>query len=374
MIKIFTNSLGAEELNAVEKTFKSQWIGLGPKTKEFEEAFKQRIGAENCLMVNSCSAATFLSLKALGIGQGDEVIISTVNFVANASSVLEVGATPVFADVDPFYFNILPSEIKRLRNSKTKAVILLHYGGHPADMDKILEECKGIYVIEDSANSIVSKYKGKHCGTFGDAGFFSFDAMKILSTGDGGALILKSHEAADRAMAYRFLGMDQKDSTGVDRLKEKKNRWWEFELLVASNRYLMNDIAASIGLVQLRKLDSFIQRRREVWNIYQKELSGITSLITPPEPLDGCEGSYYLYWLKVTNGKRDELAKYLVENGVYCTFRYYPLHLVKFYGSKEILKNAEEISEISLNIPMTQNLTNDDVEKIVYHVKKFFSK
>jgi len=198
--------------------------------------------------------------------------------------------------------------------------------------------------------------------------------MKILSTGDGGALILKSPEATDRALTYRFLGMDQKDSTGVDRLKEKKNRWWEFELLVASNRYLMNDIAASIGLVQLKKLDSFIQRRKEVWNIYQKELSGIASLVIPPEPLDGCEGSFYLYWLKVSNGKRDEFAKYLVDNGIYCTFRYYPLHLVKLYSSKESLKNAEEISEISLNIPMTQNLTNDDVEKIVYHVKKFFSK
>jgi len=240
-------------------------------------------------------------------------------------------------------------------------------------MDKIYEECKGIFIIEDSANSIVSTYKGKHCGTMGDAGFFSFDAMKILSTGDGGALITKSEEVANRALTYRFLGLDNKESTGVDRLKEHKNRWWEFELLAISNRYLMNDIAASIGLVQLGKLDSFIKRRKEIWNIYQKELAGITSLVLPPEPLDGCEGSYYLYWLKITDGRRDELAKYLVDNGVYCTFRYHPLHLVKFYDSKESLKNAEEISETALNIPMTQNLSDDEIEKIIYHVKKFFS-
>ena len=373
MIKIFTNSLGDEELKAVEETFKSQWIGLGPKTKEFEDAFKKRLGASNCLMVNSCSAATLLSLRALGIGQGDEVIVSTVNFVANASSIIEVGAKPVFADVDPVYFNILPSEIKRLRNDKTKAVIILHYGGHPCDMESVLEECKGLLVIEDSANSIISKYKGKHCGTFGDAGFFSFDAMKILSTGDGGALFAKSKEVADKATILRFLGLNVKESSGVDRLKEKKNRWWEFELLEISNRYLMNDITASIGIVQLKKLDSFIQRRKEIWSIYQKELAGISQLILPPEPLDESESSYYLYWLKITNGKRDELAKYLVDNGVYCTFRYHPLHLVKLYGSKESLKNAEEISETALNIPLTQNLTNDDVEKIIYHVKKFFS-
>ncbi|OGV09109.1 MAG: hypothetical protein A2440_04745 [Stygiobacter sp. RIFOXYC2_FULL_38_25] len=373
MIKIFTNSLGDEELKAVEETFKSQWIGLGPKTKEFEEALKKRIGANNCLMVNCCSAANLIALKALGIGPGDEVIVSTINFVASASTVLEVGATPVFADVDSVYFNILPSEIKRLRNAKTKAVILLHYGGHPCDMDKLYEECNGLFIIEDSANSIVSKYKGKHCGTLGDAGFFSFDAMKILSTGDGGALVLKSEEAADRAFAFRYLGFDLKESTGVDRLKVKKNRWWEFELLTISNRYLMNDITASIGLVQLKKLDSFIQRRKEIWNIYQKELVGISSLILPPEPLDGSESSYYLYWLRITSGKRDELAMYLVDNGVYCTFRYYPLHLVKLYGSKNTLENAEDISETALNIPLTQNLTDTEIEKIIYHVKKFFS-
>lgn len=371
MIPIFANSLNSEELRQVELVFKSRWTGYGNKTKEFARKFGKKVGTENCLMLNCASAAALVALKSLGIGSGDEVIIPTINFIGCSNSIIEVGAVPVFADVDMQFFNILPGEISRLRTAKTKAILLLHYGGHPCDMDQIYEEAKGLIIIEDSANSIVSKYKGKNCGTLGDAGFYSFDSMKILTTGDGGALVLKDEEVAYKAEAYKFLGLNPRGTSGTDSLKEQKEKWWEIDLQVVSNRYLMNDIAASIGLVQLERLDGFIKRRKEIWEIYQKEFAELDWLTLPPEPLPETESTYYLYWLQFKDNRRTEFAHYLVDSGIYCTFRYYPLHLIKLYHSSVSLKNSESILDTTINIPLHQNLTDDQVGKIVECVKNF---
>lgn len=374
MIQIFTNTLRVEDLNAVKEAFESGWIGFGPKTKEFELKFAKKINAQNCLMVNSASAATFLVLKALGIKKGDEVIIPTVNFVACSNSVIELGATPVFADVDLEYFNLIPEEIERLRTNKTKAIILLHYGGHPCRFDEIKSKARNMMIIEDSANSILSKYYNQYCGTLGDAGFFSFDAMKTLSTGDGGAIILKEKKYYDSVESLRFLGLAPKKTSGMDRLIEKNQSWWEIELNEISNRFLMNDIAASIGLEQLKKVESFIQRRKQIWNIYKSELKNIEEIILPPEPLINTESSYYLFWIKVKNNKRNQLANFLVENDIYVTFRYYPLHLIKIYNANVTLPNSEKILNEALNIPLHQNLSDSDIDKIITTIKKFFGK
>ncbi len=372
MIPIFSNTLGEEELIAIQKVIESRWIGLGPKTKEFENEFAKKINTNYCLMVNSASAATYLVLKAFGIGQNDEVIIPSINFVACSNSVIELGAKPVFADVDPNYFTLLPKEIDRLKTDKTKAIILLHYGGHPINYDAIKDVSDEILIIEDSANSILSKYKGKYCGTLGDAGFFSFDAMKTLSTGDGGAIVIKNKAYYDKLISLRYLGLAPKKTSGIDSFKEKEKQWWEIELDSISNRFLMNDIAAAIGIEQLKKLESFIEKRKMIWNSYQKELKDIEQLILPPEPLANTESSYYLYWLRVKNNLRDKLAKYLVENDIYVTFRYYPLHLIKYYNYKINLPESEKIVAESLNIPLHQNLTENDIEIIINTIKKFF--
>ena len=367
-IQLFSNSLGDEELQAIKPIFDSKWIGFGSEAKLFEKELGKKIGCSRLLTVNSCTSALFMSMKILGIAPGDEVIIPSINFIGAANAVLEVGAKPIFADVDPEYLNILPEEIERLRNKNTKAIILLHYGGHPCDMEKIREITEGIYIIEDSANSILSKYKGANCGTLGDIGCFSFDAMKILSIGDGGAIIVKDEKLFEKAQQLRYLGFKDRQS-GIDALKEKDHRWWEIELYRSSGRYITNDISSAIGRVQLRKLDSFIKRRKEVWNIYQKELSDLGWLTTPPEPLPETESSYYFYWVKLK--ERDKLAKHLIENGIYCTFRYYPLHLIKYYDHKERLANSELLSDITLNIPIHQNLSDNDIEKVIETIKGF---
>lgn len=370
MIPIFSNSLGKEELEALERVFKSKWIGFGKESELFEKEFGSKIGSDKVLAFDSCTAALFTSVKILGIKKGDEVIIPTVNFIGAVNAVLDAGARPVFADVDPRYLNILPKEIERLRNKNTRAVSLLHYGGHPCDMDAIYKNTEGLCIIEDSANSILSRYKGRNCGLLGDAGCFSFDAMKILCTGNGGAIALKTEELYRKAIEFRYLGMKSKGQSGTDSFKEKQQRWWEIELSCISNRYITCDILSAIGREQLKKVDGFINKRKQIWQIYQKELSDLAWLKTPPEPLPNTESSYYLYWVNVGRF-RDALARHLVENGVYCTFRYFPLHLVKYYGCDVHLPNSERLNEEILNIPLHQNLSHIDVEKIIRTIKEF---
>lgn len=371
MIPIFSNTLGDEELQVVSEVFKTRWVGQGKQCEAFEQEFAEHLGVSRVLLLNNCTAAIYVGLRALGIGPGDEVIISTVNFVACASAVIDMGATPVFADVDPRTLNILPSEIERLKTKRTKAVLLLHYGGHPCPMDEIRAACRdGMAIIEDSANSVSSSYKGKMCGTLGDAGFWSFDAMKMLVMTDGGALYLRDDEAIERAKVYRYLGLAPKTTSGMDAMGEKKSRWWEYELTGTSGRFISNDVLAAIGRVQLKKLPGFIARRQQIWEYYQQELANIPGLVCPPEPLPDTTGSYYLYWIQMPKG-RDELAVYLAENGVYTTFRYFPLHLVRYYDAKCKLSNAEQVNETTLNLPLHQNLADTDVEKIVDLMKRF---
>lgn len=361
MIQLFSNNLGDEELSGIRDVFESKWLGNCDKTKEFEAEFKKKLNhpSFNVLSTNSCTAATIVALKTLGIGPGDEVIIPSINFVGCANAVIMQGATPIFCDVDPEYWNASPVSIEQARTPKTKAIILLHYGGHPCNMDAIWNVCGGLFIIEDSANSISSYYKGKHCGTLGHAGVWSFDAMKTLVTGDGGMLAIRN-SLYHKAQAFRYLGLTRK--SGIDSVNEE--RWWEYQLDEISDRNLMNDITAVMGLAQLKKLPRFIERRKAIWETYQREFKDCENLILPPEPLPGTESSYYFYWLKIKDG-RDELARELVKNGVYCTFRYYPLHLIDKYKSNNKPLVAHYLKDVALNIPFHQNLSDVDIELIV---------
>jgi len=371
MIQVFSNSLGEEEVRAVERVFKTRWVGRGKECTEFERELARHLKTERVLLTSNCTAAIYLALRALGIGPGDEVIVSTVNFVACASAVVDMGAIPVFADVDSRTLNVLPSEIERLRTKKTKAVFLLHYGGHPCPMDEIRSACGNeMRIIEDSANSVSSSYKGEMCGTMGDAGVFSFDAMKILVMADGGALVLKNQELYPAAEAARYLGLAPKTTSGMDSLKEQKSRWWEYSLDTTSGRFISNDVLAAVGRLQLKKLRGFIARRKQVWELYQKTLSNVHSVTCPPEPVPGSESSYYLYWLWVERG-RDELAAYLADNGVYTTFRYFPLHMVNRFRTGAGLPNAERANENVLNLPLHQNLSDEDVKQVCDLVTRF---
>lgn len=366
MIPIFSNTLGEQELEAVEQVFASRWLGRGKECAAFEREFADYLGteAEQLLLTNCCTSAIELALRALGIGVGDDVLVPTCHFVAAATVPMRLGARPVLADVNPRTLNLEPEEVARRITSRTKAILLLHYGGHACDVDGIREAAgPKVAIIEDAANAVGSTYKGRACGTLGDAAVWSFDAMKVLVMGDGGALWLRDPEVAARARALRYLGLKEGTTSGTDAQREGKRRWWEFAVGEPSGRYVSNDVLAAVGRVQLRRLPEFLARRAAVWRTYQEELAD-SGLMLPPEPLYGKAG-HYLYWVQTP--KRDALANALREAGVYTTFRYYPLH--RATGDEGHYPGADWAAEQTLNLPLHQNLTDGDLGTVIEAVK-----
>ncbi len=373
-IQLFGNSLGQEELQALKRVFESHWLGYGPESKKFESKFADMLGAKYALGISSCTAGLFMSMEILGVKPGDEVIIPSVGFIGCANAVIKAGAKPVFVDVDKQYFNISPTSLENAITDKTKAVIVLHYGGIPCDMRSIRKILKKqnhkIYLIEDSANSIKSLYYRDYCGTLGDIGLFSLDANKIMTTGTGGVLTTNDDNIYQKAKVTRFYGLKPSQLSGYDAMKAKKERWWEIELEYPGNRYLINDITSAIALAQMEKLDVFIGKRKKIWHYYQTKLKSISGIKIPKEPPKNTKSSYYFYWVQVQNEYEQlSLANHLTKNGIYTSFRYYPLHLISYYRSNARLSVSEEISKKTLNLPLHQNLSKKDLDRIIYTVK-----
>ncbi len=368
MINVFQPMVGPDELTAVRQVFGSDWLGRGTQCGLFELEFGKHIGveADEVLLLNCCTSALYVGLRAIGIGPGDEVIIPTIHFVATVSAVLELGAVPVLADVHRHTLNITSREIERLRTRKTVAVVLLHYGGHPCDVKVIESICgDGIAIVEDAAGAVASRHRNKPCGTLGDMGIWSFDAMKTMTMGDGGALWLKDAEQRDRAEILAYLGLEQ--MSGVNALKDGQSRWWEYSVAEPSGRFTSNDILAAIGRVQLAKLPRFVERRRQVWRLYQQQLFDL-SIRLPPEPPMGYDSTYYLYWIQTE--ERDDLAVHLSKAGIYTTFRYYPLN--RAFGITGDFPNADHVAETTLNLPIHPSLTDDDIDHICQSVRDYF--
>ena len=374
MINIFQPSLNDIELNEIKKVFNSNWIGKGDYVLEFEKQFAKQLRKkeDNFISINSCTEAIFTSCDIFDFKDNDEILVPSINFIAIPSALVSKGAKPIFTDVDYRSLNVTANDIEKKITNKTKAIYLNHYGGIPCEMDDIINLCKlkNIKIIEDSACAPSSFYKGKACGTMGDMGMWSFDAMKIITTGDGGMMYFKSNHDIEKAKKLIYFGLPPKSRSGLDSSNNKSNNWWEIEISLPGRRSIMNNISGAIGLKQLNKLKSFISRRKYIYDYYNEELSNLNWLKTPPTLPSHFQSSYYFYWIQLE--KRDELARYLRKNNVYTTFRYWPLHLVKFFNSYNInLINAEKASRNTLNLPIHQNLSDNDLDKIIDLIKKF---
>lgn len=364
MINVFQPSLGAHELEAVARVFDSNWIGKGPKVKEFEEAWAEHLNvpSENVVSTTSATEALFQVCQLIRFYRTDEVIMPAISFVGAANAVLAAGARPVFCDVDERTLNPSLSDIRALYTKETAAVILLHYGGvPPADLVDIACWCDehGIILIEDCAISPASRLDGVACGVFGDYGIWSFDPMKILSAGSGGMIYCREPVDVETLRGQMNLGMTSASgfSSGQD------SRWWEFNVNVPGRLATMNDITAAIALEQLGFLPFYVARRRAIHHLYDHLLGD--SVVKPP-PIEeseyGLESSYYAYWIQ--HPDRDGLAAHLKRSGVYTTFRYYPLHRIPLYGVQRILPNSERAAANTLLLPLHQSLSNADVETV----------
>ena len=379
MINIFEPSLGEDDLIAIKKVFDSKWIGKGEIVSLFEGNFANELNSkkENFLSTTSCTEGIFLASKLFDFKEGDEIILPSISFPSIASSILDSSAKIIFCDVDEKTLNPTAELITKHITKKTKAIFLTHYGGFPIDFDPIKKLCENnnIFIIEDSACAVKSFYKGKACGTLGDMGLWSFDAMKTLSTVDGGMIYLKDKDLIKKAKSLLYLGLPLKSKSGIDSSSEGNEKWWEFDVENYGRRAIMNNVTASIGNVQLKKLDSYLNRRKEIFNFYIEKLNNIAELTIVVNSLYNFDftSSYYFFW--VQTNKRNQLANFLKDNGVYTTFRYFPLHKIELFShGDEILPNSDYINDVTLNIPIHHNLSNKDLEKITDLIITFFAK
>ncbi|MEU4775991.1 DegT/DnrJ/EryC1/StrS family aminotransferase [Micromonospora sp. NPDC023644] len=366
MINISQPSLGAEELEAVREVFSSNWVGYGPRTRAFEREFAEHLGVapERLIFINSATSGLFLSTELLDLGPGDDVVLPSVSFVADANAVAATGARPVFCDVDPHTLNPSVADIARAVTPRTRAVIVLHYGGHPGDIVAIAAFCRdrGITLIEDASVSVASTVDGRHCGTFGDIAMWSFDSRKVITTGDGGMLYVRDPELGRRAQRLAYHGVD--DRSTFTTASAVPRRWWELAIHDVGRRVIGNDLTAAIGSVQLRRMPAFIERRREITETYNRLLRDVAGIRRPPSPPAGHTSSYYFYWVQLDPAIRDHVAEDLLDRGIYTTFRYEPLHTVPLFRADADLPGTAEAAANTLLLPIHQGLDDADVRTV----------
>ena len=374
MINIFQPTLRDEELALVGDIFRSNWIGKGDAVLQFEQVFAVSLRADPTLFTStsSCTEGLFLATELFNLGPGDEVLVPSLSFIAVGSAVIASGATLVLCDSDPRTLNVTASLLEAKITPRTKAIYLTHYAGVPCEMDEILALCRRhqIVVIEDAACSVRSFYKGRACGTLGDMGAWSFDAMKTICTGDGGMLYFSSPKILNDAKEQLYLGLPNRQKSGIDSSSAGNERWWEYQITRPGRRAIMNNISGAIGLAQMRKLDQFLDRRRVVDEHYRRELAAVDWLTLPPVVPAYSESSHYFFHVQLE--RRDEFAHHLKRRGVYSTFRYWPLHRVEYFKIDGAdLVHSNWVADHTLCIPLHQALSDSDVETVIGAVKSF---
>ncbi len=368
MITVFGSKIGQEEIQNVVSCMEQQWIGLGKIVDQFEDAFKKKFDIPNFLMVDSGSNALYLAVTLLNLPKGSEIIIPSFTWVSCAQAILLAGMKPVFCDVDINTMNVTAETIIPKINKNTKAIMVVHFAGLPVDLDPIRQ--LGFPIIEDAAHAVCSTYKGQLCGSITDVGIYSFDAVKNLTAGEGGGIATKNQEMLERARMLRYCGIGKSGFEAAIANASGKNRWWEYNISEPFIKMLPININAGIALAQLEKIDILQATRKKVWDTYQAEFKNLPWITRPPEANVGDTHSYFTYSLRIA--KRDEMAHFLLDNGIYTTLRYHPLHMNKLYNQMDVrLNNCEILNEDCLSIPLHPRLIDSEVEYIISKIKEF---
>ncbi len=363
------------EIDEVVASLKSGWIGTGPKVHKFEQMFQEYKGSKFAVALNSCTAALHLSMLAIDIKPGDEVIVPTMTFAATANSVIHAGGTPVFADCERDTMNIDPVDIERKITPKTRAIIPVHFAGRPCNMDAIMQIAKkhNLKVIEDCAHAIESEYHGKKIGTFGDLGCFSFYVTKNIVTGEGGMVITDNEEYAGKIKVLALHGMSK------DAWKRFSDEGYKhYQVVYAGFKYNMMDIQAAMGIHQLPRIDKYWNRRKEIWERYNEAFKDLPIYL--PAPVEqNTKHSFHLYTLLVEINRakisRDQFLDAMTKQNIGVGVHYIALHLQPFYQQAYGYKrgdfsNAEWISDRTLSIPLSAKLINQDINDVIETVKR----
>ena len=373
-IRLFKPSIGDEELKMIKKAFDRAWIGLGPNVSEFEEKWSEYIGTTNSIATNSATAALHLSLTAYQFPEGKKVLIPAITFVSTAAAVLYNRLEPVFVDVDTETISMDLNDLKRKYTKDCIAIIPVHMGGYPVEIDRIMDfaKSKNLKVIEDCAHCAGGEYKGKKLGTWGDIGCFSFEEKKCMTTGDGGMICSDDTELMTRLKPYRWVGIDKetwrrvKDFTESDKIDAMH---WHYEIAVLGYKYNMNDLAAAIGLSQLKKLDYMNSLRAKVIERY---LDGIKDLkqIKPLLPYRRVKDVYWFFGVRCS--KRDELILFLKEKGISTGVHFYPLPLHPLFKPYDNgCFTAKEIWKTFITLPSYVDMSVKEVDYVIEALAEF---
>jgi len=363
LIRVFQPALSTTAIRQAQACMEGGWIGQGKIVADFEKAFARRFGFSYTLALNSGTAALHLAMLGAAVGPGDEVITSAQTFVATAMAVLYVGAQPVFADLVPGGPCIDPADVERRVTSRTKAVVVVHYGGYPCDMDEICAVARrhDFVVVEDAAHALGATYHGRPVGSLGDFGAFSFQAIKQLTTGDGGMLVCIDEDRHHEALNRRWFGIDRERRIASG-LGEP-----EWDIREVGYKYHMNDIAASLGLAQLESFGVAQARRRELNRRYRHQLAGVSGMELLEERPDR-ESASWLFTIRVE--RRVDFVRALRARGVEAAawHRRIDAHSV-FGGLRPDLPNLTSFDETQVAIPLRESLSDEEIERVIDAVR-----
>ncbi len=369
--------IGEAEINEVVDTLRSGWVTTGPKAKRFEDDFSAFLGdpSLHSMAVNSATAGLHLALEALGIGPGDEVITTTHTFTATAEVVRYLGADVVLVDIDPATLCIDVKAVEAAITPRTKALMPVHYAGLAADMPALLALAKqyGLKVVEDAAHALPTTCGGALIGTLGsDVTVFSFYANKTITTGEGGMVVTRDAELAKRIKVMRLHGMSR---DAFDRFTAKVPSWY-YEIVAPGFKYNLTDIAAAMGIHQLRRAHEFRARREEIALAYNAAFADLP-VITPPAPQPGDMHAWHLYVLRLSDAaaiNRDALIEQLFAAGIGCSVHYIPLHLQPYWRDRYALRpgqfpHSQRAYEQMLSLPLYTRMLDADVQRVVAAVR-----
>lgn len=369
MIKVAQGLLEQEELDLVKEAFDYGYFGHAQKVEEFERqvAAVCQVEPEQVAAVNNCTNAIFLALLAAGIGPGDEVLVPSLTFVATFQAVSMTGATPVACDVRPEDLSIDVADVEARITPRTRAVIPVHYCGHICDMDALLALADKYHlrVLEDAAHCFGGSYHGKPVGSYGDITCFSFDSIKVISCGEGGAIVARDKDLIAQIKLQRLLSMNKQDHpiapNGVQ---------MDYEVAMAGYRCHMSNINAAIGLAQIQKLPRFIQRRRDICRMYQDGLKDVPFIRFLD--MDYQEMVPFMFVVRIADGKRDALKEYLRAHDIESAIKYVPSHLFAYYKdhSADCPVTDQAFAEI-LELPLHCRLSDEDVQYVVDTIVHF---
>lgn len=365
-----TQWIEEDDIQAVSEVLRSGYLTTGPKVDEFEKAVADYVGAKYAVAIANGTAALHAACFAAGIKEGDEVITTPITFAASANCVLYCGGKPVFADIDPKTYNISPESIREKITDKTKAIIAVHFTGQPCDMDEIHKIAKehNLLVIEDAAHALGAEYKGKKIGSLSDMTTFSFHPVKHITTGEGGMIVTDDEKLYQKLKLFRAHGITRDENLLIN-----NEGAWYYEQQYLGYNYRITDIQCALGISQLKKLDGFIKRRREIAKIYDEAFKDDKNIIIPYQK-EECFNNYHLYVIQILGKDRKEVFDELRSQGIGVNVHYIPVHKHPYYqnnGYKNVsCPNAEELYKHIISIPIYPKLKDEEIKYVIDNVKK----